>query len=510
MNQVGLAIPSILLESPDPNPDIWNLTETLWENTFRKWNEINLITDVNYQHLDLFEDEQITLTQTIQDIKDIEKVFTDFSKTFNLPASPINNKLFKHYYRRDLISDAIPNGIFDANSKLDAILELNYKPFKSGYIVMNGVKLKNNVPDSYSITFYGQTVRLKDRVKDRKLSSLDFSQFNHDYNVARVKEGLETYVSILNNQSVSTAHVIYPLIAHTQRFIYDSTAGGVLTSQARSDTTRNLYASGSQADSGTGSTERLGTTKGFQFTDLKPALRIIDIIKVIEEDAEIDISFTDDFFKTTGFFSNLYMWLHRNKGEIGVTPTNETSTNLIVVDKIQSFSGDVIEFFDNDTTQNPPDSFTGFAPVFDGGIFRFQTGILNQGQDIEKMKVTWTVTPTVNTKKFTARLRKAGTNEVVTEVAHTSGTTNTVVEFEFQTDLFNTVDGHNIEFVIETTETSLNMSYSMSFTKTLTRLGVFENARTVTAGTISPDSVVDTIYIVCVSVICSSSNKSKC
>tara|TARA_B100001175_G_scaffold179729_1_gene152636 strand:- start:5330 stop:7921 length:2592 start_codon:yes stop_codon:yes gene_type:complete len=497
MNQVGLAIPSILLESPDPNPDIWNLTETLWENTFRKWNEINLITDVNYQHLDLFEDEQITLTQTIQDIKDIEKVFTDFSKTFNLPASPINNKLFKHYYRRDLISDAIPNGIFDANSKLDAILELNYKPFKSGYIVMNGVKLKNNVPDSYSITFYGQTVRLKDRVKDRKLSSLDFSQFNHDYNVARVKEGLETYVSILNNQSVSTAHVIYPLIAHTQRFIYDSTStdGGVLTSQARSDTTRNLYASGSQADSGTGSTERLGTTKGFQFTDLKPALRIIDIIKVIEEDAEIDISFTDDFFKTTGFFSNLYMWLHRNKGEIGVTPTNETSTNLIVVDKIQSFSGDVIEFFDNDTTQNPPDSFTGFAPVFDGGIFRFQTGILNQGQDIEKMKVTWTVTPTVNTKKFTARLRKAGTNEVVTEVAHTSGTTNTVVEFEFQTDLFNTVDGHNIEFVIETTETSLNMSYSMSFTKTLTRLGVFENARTVTAGTISPDSVVDTIYI---------------
>ena len=495
MNQVGLAIPSIILDSPDPNPDLWNTTDTLWENAFRKWNEINLITDINYQNLDLFEDEQITLTQTIQDIRDIEKVFTDFSKTFTLPASAVNNKLFKHYYRRDLISDAIPNGIFDANSKLDAILELNYKPFRAGYIVMNGVKLKNNVPESYNITFYGQTIQLKDRVKDRKLSSLDFSQFNHDYDVTRVKQGLETFVSVLNGQTVSTAHVIYPLISHTQRFIYDSAAGGVLTTQARSDTTRNLYASGSQADSGSGSTERLGTTKGFQYTDLKPALRIIDIIKVIEEDAEIDISFTDDFFKTTGFFSNLYMWLHRNKGEIGVTPTNETSTNLIVIDKIQSFSGDVTQFFDNTTTGTQPDSFTGFAPVFDGGIFRFQTGILNQGQDIEKMKVTWTVTPTVNTKAFTARFRKAGTNEVITEIAHTSGTTNTVLEFEFETDLFNTVDGHNIEFVIETTETSLNMSYAMSFTKTLTRFGVFENERTVTAGIISPDSVVDTIYI---------------
>ena len=496
MNQVGLAIPSILLDSPDPNPDIWNLTETLWENTFRKWNEINLITDINFQHLDLFEDEQITLTQTIQDIRDIEKIFTDFTRTFNLPATSVNNKLFKHYYRRDLISDAIPNGIFDANSKLDAILELNYKPFKAGYIVMNGVKLKNNVPESYNITFYGQTIQLKDRVKDRKLSSLDFSQFNHDYNVTRVKQGLQSFVSVLNDQSVSVPHIIYPLISHTQRFIYDSGAGGVLTSQARSDTTRNLYYIGSQADSGgSGVNQRLGTTKGFQFTDLKPALRIIDIIKVIEQDAEIDVNFTDDFFKTTGFFSNIYMWLHRNKGEIGVTPTNETNTNLIVVDKIQSFTGDVTQFFDNSTTQNPPDSFTGFAPVFDGGIFRFQTGILNNGQDIEKMKVKWTVTPSVNTKQFTVRLRKAGTNEVISELDHTSGTTNTILEFEFVTDLFNTVDGHNVEFVIETTETSLNMTYEMSFTKTLTRLGVFENARTVAAGTISPSSVVDTIYI---------------
>ena len=499
MNQVGLAIPSILLDSPDPNPDIWNLTETLWENTFRKWNEINLITDINYQHLDLFEDEQITLTQTIQDIRDIEKVFTDFSRTFNLPASSVNNKLFKHYYRRDLISDAIPDGIFDANSKLDAILELNYKPFRAGYIVMNGVKLKNNVPDSYNITFYGQTVQLKDRVKDRKLSSLDFSQFNHDYNAVKVKLGLQSFVNELNGQTVSIPHIIYPLISHTQRFIYDTTStdGGVLTSQDRSDTTRNLYYSGSQANSGgEGVNQRLGTTKGFQYTDLKPALRIIDIIKVIEQDNEIDINFTDDFFKTTGFFSNLYMWLHRNKGEIGVTPTNETSTNLIVVDKIQSFSGNVTEFFDNDTTQSPPHSFTGIAPVFDSGIFRFATGITSQSSfdDIESMRVTWTIAPTVNTKKFTARLRKSGTNEVVAEVAHVSGTANTVVEFLFNTDVATTIENHNIEFVIETTETSLSVAYTLSCVKILESEGSTNNY-TIQAGVIGPSSVVDTIYI---------------
>ena len=129
MNEVSLLIPDIVIDNPQPDPDLWNLTTTNWENTFRKWNEINLITDIDYQRLDLFEDEQISLTQTIQDIRDIEKVFTDFSKSFSLPASSKNNLLFRHYYRSDIVEDRVADSIFNANSKLRAILELNYKRF---------------------------------------------------------------------------------------------------------------------------------------------------------------------------------------------------------------------------------------------------------------------------------------------------------------------------------------------------------------------------------------------
>ena len=73
MNSLGLLIPDIKIDNPQPDPDLWNLTDINWENAFRLWNEINLITDIDYQRLDLFEDEEITLTQTIQDIRDIEK-----------------------------------------------------------------------------------------------------------------------------------------------------------------------------------------------------------------------------------------------------------------------------------------------------------------------------------------------------------------------------------------------------------------------------------------------------
>ena len=492
MNQVGLAIPSIILDSPDPNPDIWNLTDTFWENTFRKWNEINLITDINFQRLDLFEDEQITLSQTIQDIRDIKKVFTDFSKSFNLPASSTNNKLFKHYYRRDLISDAIPNGIFNANSKLDALLELNFKPFRRGFIVLNGVKLKNNVPDSYNITFFGQTVQLKDRLSDRKLSSLDFAKFNHEYNVANVKEGLKTFVSSLKNQTVTVPHIVYPLISHTQRFIYNSGAGGVLTSQARSDTTRNLYASGSQTtiDSGQ-TTERLGDTMGFHYTDLKPAIRIIDILETLEQDKDIDMRFTDDFFKSTGFFANLYMWLHRNKGDIGVTPTNETGVNLIVIDEISSFTGNVTDFFSDDSPSE-------FVPIFDGGAFRFQTANLFSNRQQESMTIDFTVTPSVNTKKFTVRFRKFGTNETIAQVDHVSGNTSTQLRFKFKAPEYESggvVVEHNVELVIETEETVLALSYVLKFRKNIDEEDETPINIDITAQNVKPTNIVDTLSV---------------
>ena len=44
------------------------------------------------KQVELFKDESITLTQSIQDIRDISKVFTDYTRTFNVPASKNNNK----------------------------------------------------------------------------------------------------------------------------------------------------------------------------------------------------------------------------------------------------------------------------------------------------------------------------------------------------------------------------------------------------------------------------------
>ena len=60
----------------------------------------------NYPLVDLFDDETVSLTSTIKDVKDIGKVFTDYSQTFTVPASDTNNKIFRHYYNYYITGNA--------------------------------------------------------------------------------------------------------------------------------------------------------------------------------------------------------------------------------------------------------------------------------------------------------------------------------------------------------------------------------------------------------------------
>ena len=67
-------------------------------------------TAQDFVRVDLMEEELITLSQVIQDAKDPDKIFTDYSRTFNLPASKTNNKLFRHWYIPEI--EGFDNQIF--------------------------------------------------------------------------------------------------------------------------------------------------------------------------------------------------------------------------------------------------------------------------------------------------------------------------------------------------------------------------------------------------------------
>ena len=135
--------------------------------------------------VDLYNDEKVTLTMTLQDIRDIEKVRTDFSQPFTLPASDVNNKIFKHWYNPDIDG-------YNSNYRTPAIIELNHLPFKKGFITLNNCKIKNGQPEFWNVTFLGETVDLKNVISEDQLdqlSWLDSQGFIFTNNNASARQG---------------------------------------------------------------------------------------------------------------------------------------------------------------------------------------------------------------------------------------------------------------------------------------------------------------------------------
>ena len=235
--------------------------------------------------IDLFKDESVSMTQSIQNVKDLSKIFTEFTQSFTIPASKSNNKIFKHYYNFDI------SGGFDARNKVSASIELNDIPFKSGYIKLEGVEMKKDKAYAYKITFFGKTVNLKDILGDDQISSLSSLNANNlDYDYG-------TVFSKLYNGNPATDVIITPLITHTRQLYYNTSTTGE----------GNLY----KPPSG-----YLTSTNGVWWSDLKYAHRLYEIITAIQ--SEYSLTFSDDFFNdvTNQDFYGLFMWLHRKKGDV--------------------------------------------------------------------------------------------------------------------------------------------------------------------------------------------------
>ena len=262
--------------------------------------------------VDMFKDESVSITQSIQNVKDIDKVFTEFTKTFTLPASKTNNKIFKHYYNFDIVDG------FDARTKKDATLELNYLPFKKGKIKLEGVDLQNRRPKSYRITFFGNTVTLKDLLGEDKLNSLSsLNSLNETFAPANIKTALQ--------RNPASNNIVVPIITHTKRLYYDS--------GDNTHNTGNLY-------------YQSGNKHGLAWNELKYAIRVHEIVKAIE--SKYDITFSTDFFSTSNdVYYDLFMWLHRKKGVVSSGGQLDEYTKLI--DGWSTASGDVSEIINSST-----------------------------------------------------------------------------------------------------------------------------------------------------------------
>ena len=352
----------------------------------------NTTTTQDFVRVDLMEEELISLTQVIQDVSDIDKLFTDYSRTFNLPASKTNNKIFKHWYNPDI--DGFNNQIF-----CNARIELNHLHFRFGKIQLNEAVMKFGEPSMYKVTFFGNTISFKNAINEDELSNLVWlNEFNHSATATNVKDGLENGLNFTVGGVAYNDAIIYPLIAHSQSYIFDDTnnqTNGL--NIAIGDEPENL------------------DKRGVVTEDLKPAVTIKNIIKAIEE--QYGITFKTGEFLDSAAMTNLYLWLHREKGKMA------TAGTWIGNSDTYTCSGNCSELTNTS-------SVWGFFTL-NTGIFLWKKFVL-QGVTITKdiTSITLEVTPATGftAVKYSLEIVRANNWESFAKVENQSGVSTITLE----------------------------------------------------------------------------------
>ena len=352
----------------------------------------NTTTTQDFVRVDLMEEELISLTQVIQDVNDIDKVFTDYSRTFNLPASKTNNKIFKHWYNPDIDG-------FDSSVFCSARIELNHLHFRFGKIQLNEVAMKFGEPSMYKVTFFGNTTEFKNAINEDELSDLVWlNEFNHSATVTNVKDGLENGLNFTVDSVAYNDAIIYPLIAHSQSYIYDDTGN---TNNGLNISTQSTH----------------HQQRGVVTEDLKPAVTVKNIIKAIEQQYNITFK-TGEFFDSAAM-TNLYLWLHREKGKMA------TAGTWIGNSDAYTCSGA------NCTELTDPSRSTGYFNTTTGILF-WQPKLVNPQFTVTKDETTLTlqITPSggFTTVEYSLEILRANNWESFAKVENQSGTSSVVLK----------------------------------------------------------------------------------
>jgi hypothetical protein len=243
-------------------------------------------TELEFSRLELFNDEKITVSSTIQNISDISKIFTDYSQGFTIPCSPTNNAIFQHFYQNDV------DATIDYQNRYNAYIEIDTILFRRGKIQLEKTNLKNGSPDSYSVTFYGAGVSLKDFFNEDKLSQLNYSTLDHDYT------NTEVYNRVTIDSSVTDYDVRYPLITSNRVWQF---SGSIPLPDGNVP---------SWYDNSADNSKNIGDNAGkIIYTELFPAVRVASIFDLIE--SKYSITF-NGLFLQSDLFKKAFL-LYKNK-----------------------------------------------------------------------------------------------------------------------------------------------------------------------------------------------------
>ena len=178
---------------------------------------------------DLYENEDIPLSLSVDDFKNVAEKVQSYSKAFNLPATKRNNQIFDNIFEITRTDTGLN---FNPYKRTKAILKQDGFLLFEGYLRMIDISDKSG-ETSYNVNLYSEVVALADVLGDKTFSELDFTELNHEYNKTQIQYSWNDAPSVgitYTNASTSgfrdaNSTVKYPFVDWTHQQLIGGSSG---------------------------------------------------------------------------------------------------------------------------------------------------------------------------------------------------------------------------------------------------------------------------------------------
>jgi len=177
---------------------------------------------------DLYEDEDIPLSLSVDDFKNVAEKVQSYSKAFNLPATKRNNKIFDNIFEITRTDTGLN---FNPYKRTKAILKQDGFLLFEGYLRMLDISDKSG-ETSYNVNLYSEVVALADVLGDKTFSELDFTELNHEYQKTNIKNSWNDTGTGITYTNASTSGfrdanstVKYPFVDWTHQILVGGSTG---------------------------------------------------------------------------------------------------------------------------------------------------------------------------------------------------------------------------------------------------------------------------------------------
>ena len=167
--------------------------------------------------LDLLQDISTEFNYSIDDVNDFGSRNTSYSKTINISGTAINNRIFGFVFdlgNANFTDNTLPNVNYNFNASKSAQCRIfidKVQIFKGTLRILEIVIDDKTI--EYQCSVFGELGGFINTLGNKRLTDLDFSDYDHTYNIANIKSSWEVSGARGDNNSAAYGSgYFYPLL----------------------------------------------------------------------------------------------------------------------------------------------------------------------------------------------------------------------------------------------------------------------------------------------------------